>query len=65
MEKKETADLFAFLYFIRYMDEPGDPPKGKILIETKACIKCHTVKEGAKRISASGECIPTPSCGLR
>jgi len=48
MEKKETADLFAFLYFIRYMDEPGDPQKGKILIETKACIKCHTVKEGAK-----------------
>jgi len=48
MEKKETADLFAFLYFIRYMDEPGDPQRGKILIETKACIKCHTVKEEAK-----------------
>lgn len=48
IEKKEMADLFAFLYFIRYMDEPGDPKKGKILIETKACIKCHTVKEGTK-----------------
>ena len=24
IEKKEMADLFAFLYFIRYMDEPGD-----------------------------------------
>ena len=48
MEKKEMADLFAFLYFIRYMDEPGDPQKGKLLMETKACIKCHTVKEGTK-----------------
>lgn len=48
LEKKEMADLFAFLYFIRYMDEPGEPQKGKVLIETKGCIKCHTVKEGTK-----------------
>jgi cytochrome c2 len=48
MEGKEMADLFAFLYFIRYMDEPGDAQKGKLLIETKACIKCHTLKEGTK-----------------
>ena len=48
MEKKEMADLFAFLYFIRYMDEPGDPQKGRLLMETKACMKCHTVKEGTK-----------------
>jgi mono/diheme cytochrome c family protein len=48
MERKEMADLFAFLYFIRYMDEPGDPQKGKALMEAKGCMKCHTVKEGAK-----------------
>ena len=46
IEKKEMADLFAFLYFIRYMDEPGDPKKGKSLMESKACMKCHPVKEG-------------------
>ena len=50
MDKKEMADLFAFLYFIRYMDEPGDPRKGKSLMETKACVKCHTVKKGRKGI---------------
>jgi len=38
---KEMADLFAFLYFIRYMDEPGDLQKGKALVE-KVCGKCHT-----------------------
>jgi len=48
MEKNEMADLFAFLYFIRYMDEPGDPRKGRALMETKGCMKCHALKEGAK-----------------
>jgi len=47
MEKKEMADLFAFLYFIRYMDEPGDLKKGKALVDS-ACGKCHTTKEGTK-----------------
>jgi cytochrome c2 len=46
IDKKETADLFAFLYFIRYMDEPGDVQKGKKLLETKDCFKCHSVREG-------------------
>jgi mono/diheme cytochrome c family protein len=49
MDKKEMADLFGFLYFIRYMDEPGNPRNGKSLMETKHCSKCHPVlKEGAK-----------------
>ena len=48
MEKNEMADLFAFLYFIRYMDEPGDPRKGRALMETKGCMKCHALKEGAR-----------------
>jgi cytochrome c len=49
MDKKEMADLFAFLYFIRYMDEPGNPQNGKILMETKLCSKCHpVVREGTK-----------------
>jgi cytochrome c2 len=48
MTSKEMADLFAFLYFIRYMDEPGDPLKGKSLIEIKACIKCHALKDRKK-----------------
>lgn len=28
-KKTEMADLFAFLYFIRYLDEPGNPAKGE------------------------------------
>ncbi len=49
MENTEMADLFAFLYFLRYMDEPGNPQNGKRLMETKHCSKCHTVvKERSK-----------------
>jgi len=49
MENTEMADLFAFLYFLRYMDEPGTPQSGKTLLETKHCSKCHTgIKQGSK-----------------
>ena len=49
IDKREMSDLFAFLYFIRYMDEPGSPQRGKQLMEAKLCNRCHTVKEGAQR----------------
>jgi mono/diheme cytochrome c family protein len=49
MGRKEMADLFAFLYFIRYMDEPGNPRNGKALADAKHCSKCHpALKEGTK-----------------
>ena len=48
IDKREMSDLFAFLYFIRYMDEPGSPQRGKQLMEAKLCNRCHTVKEGAQ-----------------
>jgi len=48
IDKREMADLFAFLYFIRYMDEPGDAKKGQMLMESKGCVKCHAVKKGEK-----------------
>ena len=47
-DKKEMADLFSFLHFIRYVDEPGNPQRGKVLMETKGCAKCHTIKEGTQ-----------------
>ncbi len=47
IDTKEMADLFAFLYFIRYMDEPGDPNKGRTIIE-KNCIYCHSSKDEPK-----------------
>ena len=46
IERQEMADLFAFLYFLRYMDEPGDPGEGRRLLKAKGCTRCHISKEG-------------------
>lgn len=43
LNETEVADLFAFLYFIRYLDEPGDPAKGKEVLKTRGCTECHSV----------------------
>ena len=44
LRESDMADLFAFLYVARYMDEPGDPARGARLFEEKGCIRCHSVQ---------------------
>jgi mono/diheme cytochrome c family protein len=41
--ESELADLLAFLYFLNYFDEPGDPSVGKVLFAQKHCIQCHSL----------------------
>ncbi len=43
LEGDELGDLIAFLYFLNYFDEPGDPGAGKILFSEKHCIQCHRI----------------------
>ncbi len=45
ISEQEMADLFSFLYLIRYVDEPGDPARGKRVMESKGCVKCHSLGE--------------------
>lgn len=46
-EENELSDLLAFLYFLNYFDEPGDPKNGKALFAEKHCIQCHAIgREG-------------------
>ena len=43
------ADLIAYLYFLGFFDDPGDPVKGKELFAAKGCVRCHSVKgDGGK-----------------
>ena len=42
-EVAEMADLIAYLYYLNYFDEPGNPLKGKLLFKEKECIKCHSI----------------------
>ncbi|MBI4516950.1 MAG: c-type cytochrome [Deltaproteobacteria bacterium] len=40
---EEMSHLFAFLLFIRYADEPGDPVEGKSLLAKHKCDTCHSI----------------------
>ena len=48
-EKEDLSDLLAFLYFLNYFDEPGQPRVGQVLFARKHCIQCHSLgNEGGK-----------------
>lgn len=46
----EMTNLFAFLYSVRSLDEPGDPERGRQLLSEKQCLTCHAVKGEGGRI---------------
>ena len=43
-EGKEMADLIAYLYFVKFVDPPGDVASGKTLFQEKQCASCHSIK---------------------
>ncbi len=40
---KEMQDLIYFIYYLRYLGEPGSVSNGKKLLSQKGCISCHKV----------------------
>jgi len=47
LDREDMADLFAFLYTTRYMDEPGDSRRGEQLFTSKGCARCHGAEGSA------------------
>lgn len=41
--ESEMSNLFAFLYSVRSMGEPGDAERGRQLLFEKRCLECHAV----------------------
>jgi nitric oxide reductase subunit C len=39
----ETADLISYLYFLQFIDQPGDVERGRIVYREKRCVSCHTL----------------------
>ncbi len=39
----EMMNLFAFLYSVRSLDEPGDAERGRKLLDEKHCLACHAI----------------------
>ncbi|MBI2817002.1 MAG: c-type cytochrome [Acidobacteria bacterium] len=50
ISEQDMVDLLAYLYLIRYLDQPGDPTKGGVLFATKHCADCHTLSGTGKGI---------------
>lgn len=42
-EENEMADVIAYLYFLGFQQEAGNPANGKKLVAQKGCIQCHTI----------------------
>ncbi|RMF94259.1 MAG: hypothetical protein D6736_00320, partial [Nitrospinota bacterium] len=40
----EMADLITYLYFLRYLDQPGNRLAGKRLFQEKGCVECHSLQ---------------------
>lgn len=64
-EDDELADLVAFLYFLNYFDEPGDPRVGKALFAEKHCIRCHAVGREGGSIGPRLDAFPRGAPPLR
>jgi len=48
MNRSELDGLISFLFFLRYLGEPGDIENGQKLLRKKTCLNCHRIgKEGA------------------
>ena len=43
MNDQEVADLFSFIFFLRYTEEAGDPETGKAVLAAKSCNLCHSL----------------------
>lgn len=41
--RTEMVELIAYLYYLRYLGEPGDLYRGKILVKEKGCLACHSI----------------------
>lgn len=44
LSEQDVADLFAFLYLIRYVNEPGSAGRGQQIFAAKGCVQCHAIQ---------------------
>jgi mono/diheme cytochrome c family protein len=40
---EEMSDLISYLYFLQFVDSPGDSRRGRVVYEEKRCTKCHSL----------------------
>ena len=50
LSRQEMADLFALIFFVRQLDELGDPIRGAEILRAKGCNDCHETGAGGGSI---------------
>jgi len=43
LTRDEMSDLFALIFFVRQLDEQGDPQRGERILQVKGCTECHSI----------------------
>ncbi len=49
--EREMLDLIYFIYYLRYLGEPGSVSSGKKLLSSKGCLNCHKVSGDGNRVA--------------
>jgi len=59
LSPEETSDLIGYLYFLQFIDPPGNPQRGLAVYREARCVTCHESVAGGKRaapsLTASGD----------
>jgi cytochrome c2 len=55
--ESEMLDLMGFLYYLRYLGEPGSALEGQRLLSEKGCLTCHESRGGAASAGPSFDSI--------
>jgi mono/diheme cytochrome c family protein len=45
---EEITEISAYLYFLKFFDEPGNPTQGKYVFNEKGCNNCHPITTKGK-----------------
>ncbi len=45
LSPEEMGSILSFLYYLKYLDEPGSAREGEKLFSRKGCIQCHRIGE--------------------
>jgi cytochrome c2 len=41
LSNADTADLISYLYFLQFLDKPGNVERGRVVYREKRCARCH------------------------
>lgn len=50
---EEAGDLISYLYFLQFIDPPGNPQRGLVVYREARCVTCHEAVAGGKRAAPS------------